>query len=82
MLNILKIFLALILDIDLSKFSLVNGSPSSNNNSLLITASLVTLFPSTFILSTKTFSPSVILNLIAIFSNISSTLCSDKLILL
>ena len=63
----LKIFLDLILAIDLSKFKLVKGSPSSNNSPLM-TDSLVILFPTIFILSTKFFGPSLIINLILIES--------------
>ena len=52
----LKIFLDLIFATDFFKFNSVNGSPSSNNNSPRITASLVTLFPKILILSTSIFS--------------------------
>ena len=65
---------------DLSSPIFVKGSPSSISNSPLMTSSLVTLFPRIFILSTKTFSPSKIFNLIEILSSflISSTLCSTN----
>ena len=58
----LNIFLDFNFAIDLSKIKFVKGSPSSNKSSLLITLSLVTLFPLILILSTKIFSPSLILN--------------------
>ena len=76
----LNISLDLSFDIDLSRFRFVNGSPSSNNNSLLITLSLVTLFPFILILSTKIFAPSLILNfkLISSFIIVSSTSCSTN----
>ena len=73
-----KIFLDLIAT-DLSRSIFVNGSPSSKIISPLITDSVM-LFPVIFILSTRTFSPSKILNFISIFSpcRISSTLCSTN----
>ena len=76
----LKIFLALIFDIDFSKFIIVKGSPSSTISSLLITSSLVTVFPLIFILSTNSFSPSKILKVISIESFLicSCTLCSTN----
>ena len=40
-----KIFLDLILEIDLSKLKLVKGSPSSSKSSPLITLSFVILLP-------------------------------------
>ena len=64
----LKIFLDLISEIDFSRLNFVKGSPSSNVNSPLMTDSFVTLFPTILILSTKTFSPSKILNFIEIES--------------
>ena len=76
----LKIFLDLMLATDLSSSIFVNGSPSSKIISPLITDSSVMLFPMIFILSTRTFSPSKILNFISILSpcRISSTLCSTN----
>ena len=50
-----NMFLALSLATDLSKFNLLNGSPSSRINSPRITSSFVTLFPIILILSTKIF---------------------------
>ena len=51
----LNIFLDLIFAIDFSKLILVNGSPSSNKSSPLITSSFVTVFPLTLTLSTNFF---------------------------
>ena len=75
-----NIFLDFSFAIDLSKFKLVNGSPSSISSSLLITFSLVTLFPFILILSTRIFLPSIILNtrFILSFSRVSATLCSTN----
>ena len=53
-----KICLALSLLIDLFTSNALNGSPSSTIISLLITESLVTLFPTIFILSIINLSPS------------------------
>jgi len=73
-------FLALISAIDFDKFSFVKGSPSSSISSDLITFSLVITFPVILILSTRVFSPSLILRIIFIelFSMISVTLCSTN----
>ena len=73
-----NIFLALILDTDCSSFKLLNGSPSSNKSSDLITVSLVTVLPITSILSTNCFCPSKIFILISMLSSskISFTECS------
>ena len=79
-LTVLKIFLDLRFAIDFSKLRFVNGSPSSNNSSLLITLSLVILFPLILILSTEIFSPSLMLNVNLIFvpSIVSLTSCSTN----
>ena len=76
----LNIFLALIFDIDFSKLILVKGSPSSNDNSPLITSSFVTVFPFMLILSTNSFSPSNILKIMFIVLSFtcSWTLCSTN----
>ena len=75
-----KRFLDLILDIDLSILILLKGSPSSNNNSPLITASSVTVFPLIFILSTNCLFPSKIFILTSIVSSsiTSFTECSTN----
>ena len=75
-----KIFLAFNLEIDLARLVLLNGSPSSIINSDLITSSLVILLPFISILSTNTFSPSKILNVISteLVDNFSDTECSTN----
>ena len=73
-----KILLDFNLEIDFSSFKLLNGSPSSINNSPRITDSFVIVFPVTFILSTNCLDPSKILICISIvsLSIISLTECS------
>ena len=72
-----KIPLALNSESDWSSFNLLKGSPSSSNNSALITSSLVTVLPNILTLSTVFFSPSKIFILSSIPSvdTISFTEC-------